>query len=272
MEASQSTGPAPTGKISAGEVISEGLSVYVQNVAALLGSAIVVFLIVGLISRILFNTGNIVLALLGTAVSFAGGALYTGFVVKLVQDVRDGRRDHTVGDLFSDATPFILPLIGFGILYGIGVAIGLLFFVIPGLILITFWSVGAPAIVVESIGPIDAFGRSWRLVRGNGWNVFGALVIALLIVIVVSIVLSIIASAIGSGEVSAWIASIISNTLTAPVFSITATILYFDLAGLAIAPTTAPAAPAATPPPPASEPPPPPSSEPPPPPPPPPAG
>ncbi len=96
-------------------------------------------------------------------------------MVELVKDVRDGRRDQAIGDLFSAAAPFILPLIGFGILFGIGVAIGFILIVIPGLILLTFWSVGAPAIVVEGIGPIDAFGRSWRLVRGNAWSVFGVL-------------------------------------------------------------------------------------------------
>jgi hypothetical protein len=244
-------------RIAVGDVIEEAFSVYRQNVAALLGSAIVVFLVVGLVSRLLFNTGSVILGLLGAAVSLAGGALYTGFVVKLVQDVRDGRRDHTVGDLLSAASPFILPLIGFGILYGIGVAIGLILIIVPGLILITFWSVGAPAIVVEGIGPIDAFGRSWQLVRGNAWNVFGALVVALLIVIGVGVVFSIIATPIGNGEVSTWIASIVSNTLTAPIFAIVATVIYYDLAGGA--PVSAQAtAKAAPPPPPPSEPPPPP--------------
>ena len=34
-----------------------------------------------------------------------GQVLYTGYVVKLVQDVRDGRRDHTMDELFSAAAP-----------------------------------------------------------------------------------------------------------------------------------------------------------------------
>ena len=67
--------------------------------------------------------------------------------------------------------PAILPLIGFGILFGIGVAIGFVLLIVPGLILLTFWSVGAPAIVVERLGAIDAFGRSWHLVRGDAWSV-----------------------------------------------------------------------------------------------------
>ena len=230
MEAAQPPAPTPARRISVGDVISETFSIYGQNLGALLGSAIVVFIVVGLISGILEAAGGLILILLAGAVRIAGHALYTGFVVKLVEDTRDGRRDFGVGDLFSAASPFILPLIGFGILYAIGVTIGFLLLVIPGLILITFWSVGAPAIVVEGIGPIDAFGRSWRLVRGNAWPVFGALLVVLLIVIGIGVVLGAIATPIGDGELATYIAAIISSALTAPIFAIAVTVLYFELA------------------------------------------
>jgi hypothetical protein len=231
MEAAQPT-PRPPGKrISVGEVISETFSIYGQNLGALLGSAIVVFIVVGLLAGILQAAGGFILILLASAIRIAGNALYTGFVVKLVEDTRDGRRDFGVGDLFSAAAPFILPLIGFGILFAIGVTIGFLFLIVPGLILITFWSVGAPAIVVEGIGPIDAFKRSWQLVRGDAWAVFGVLLVVLLIVIGIGVVLGALATPIGDGEAATWIASIISATVTAPIFAIAVTVLYYDLAG-----------------------------------------
>lgn len=244
MEAAGQPAQTPAKRISVGEVISETFSIYGQNLGALLGSAIVVFIVVGLVAGILQSAGGLILVLLATAVRLAGQALYTGFVVKLVQDVRDGRRDQGVGDLFSAASPFILPLIGFGILFGIGVTIGLILLVVPGLILLTFWSVGAPAIVVEGIGPIDAFKRSWQLVRGDAWSVFGVLLVVFLIVIVIGVVLGAIATPIGDGEASTWIASIISTTITAPIFAIAVTVLYYDLAGsTSSAPASTPAAP-----------------------------
>lgn len=236
MEAAQPTSRPPAKRISVGAVISEAFSIYGQNLGALLGSAIFVFLVVGLVAGILEAAGGLILILLAAAVRFAGQALYTGFVVKLVEDVRDGRRDHGVGDLFSAAAPFILPLIGFGILFGLGVGIGFFLLVIPGLILLTLWSVGAPAIVVEGIGPVDAFGRSWRLVRGNAWPVFGTLLVVLLISIGVWIVLAAIATPIGDGEVATWIAAVISGTLTAPIFALTVTVLYYELAGGVVGP------------------------------------
>ncbi|HET7054767.1 MAG TPA: hypothetical protein VFI09_12730 [Solirubrobacterales bacterium] len=257
MEASQPAAPSPAKRIGVGDVISETFSIYGQNVAALLGSAIVVFAVVGLISGLLQAGGGFILVLLAAAVRVAGQALYTGFVVELVRDVRDGRRDETVGDLFSAAMPFILPLIGFGILFGIGVAIGFILIIVPGLILLTFWSVGAPAIVVEGIGPIDAFGRSWRLVRGEAWPVFGTLFVTFLIVLVIGAILGAIAAPIGAG--ATIVAAIVSAAITAPIYSLAVSVIFFDLGGGAgVLDPAVPPAPTQPPPPSASEPPPPP--------------
>jgi hypothetical protein len=241
MEAARPTG----GRIGVGDVVNETFSIYGQNVAALIASAFVVFVVVGVAAGVLVNAGGLILVLLAALVRLAGHALYTGFVVKLVADVRDGRRDETVGDLFSSAAPAILPLIAFGILFGIGVAIGLVLVIVPGLILLTFWSVGAPAIVVENAGPVQAFGRSWRLVRGDAWSVFGVLVVVLLIVIAIGVVLGIIATPIGNG--ATVVASIISDAITAPIFSLAASVMFFDLGGGSSA--AAPAAPTEPPPP-----------------------
>jgi hypothetical protein len=237
---------APERRISVGDVINETFSIYGQQFMPLIGSAIVVFVVVGIIAGILQAAGGLILVLLASAVRLAGEALYVGFVVKLVEDVRDGRRDQTMGDLFSSVAPFILPLIAFGILFGIGVAIGLILIIVPGLILLTFWSVGAPAIVAEGAGPIQAFGRSWNLVRGNAWSVFGALIVALLIVIAIGIVLGVIATPIGNGAIV--VASIISGAITAPIFALAVSVMFFDLGGGRV--SEAPAAAAAPPSPP----------------------
>jgi hypothetical protein len=223
------TGSAPAQRVRVGDVISETFSIYRENAASLLISAAAVFIVVGVLSALLQNAGGLVLALLAGAIRLAGHALYTGFVVKLVQDMRDGRRDETVGDLFSAAAPAILPLIGFGILFAIGVAIGFVLLIVPGLILLTMWSVGAPAIVVERVGAVDAFGRSWRLVRGEAWSVFATLLVVLLIVIAIGVVLGVLATPIGDGEVATYVAAIISSVITAPVFALAVTIMYYDL-------------------------------------------
>jgi hypothetical protein len=244
----EATAPVPAKKISVGDVINEAFSIYGQNFGILIGSAVLVFIVFGFVSGILQSSGGVILVTIAGIVRIAGYALYTGFVVRLVQDVRDGRRDETIGGLFSSAAPSILPLAVFGILYGIGVGLGLILIIVPGLILLTFWAVGAPAIVVERLGPLEGMGRSWALVRGSAWSVFGTLLLLLIIVIAIGVVLGAIANPIGNGAI--WIASIVSTAITAPLFALAVSVMFFDLGGgkaaeAAVATTTEPPPPAA---------------------------
>jgi hypothetical protein len=245
---------ASTRNIEPGRVIGEAFETYREHAGALLVGALIVIGIAGLIEGLLSVTGNIVLGIVGAFVGLAAGFLYIGYVVKLVQDVRDGRRDFSVGELFSHATPYLGTLILAGILAGIGVTIGLILIIVPGLILLTIWAVISPSIVVEDKGVFESFGRSRELVRGHGWPVFGALVLTFLIIVVVGIVFSLIGAAIG--DAGLVILRAIGNVITAPVWALVASILFFDLGG-GQGVQTSPAETTPTEPPPPSEPPPP---------------
>lgn len=223
MEAGSSRG------IDVGGVINETFRIYGSNLAGLLGSAAAVFIVVGIAQGLLYDAGGIILILTATALGFAAQALYTGFVVRLVDDVRDGTRDHGAGELLNSATGSIAPLILNGILKGIAVAIGFLFLIIPGLILLTVWAVTAPAIVVERSGVMAAFGRSWELVKGHSWSVFGVIVIAFLISIGISLAVGIVGAAIGTGAQVVF--GTISVILTAPIVALVSAVMFFDLGG-----------------------------------------
>ncbi len=234
-------------RVDVGRVIGEAFETYRANLGVLLGAAVIVFGIAGLINGFLSREGAL-LALVATVVSMIAHALFTGYVVKLVQDVRDGRRDDTVGELFSAAAPYIGTLILIGILFGIAVGVGLLLLIVPGLFLITIWAVVAPAAVVENRGVLGSFGRSRELVRGSGWSVFGTIVVAFLILFAASIVLGAIGAGIGEG--AGVVANVIASVLVAPIPALVASIIFFDLgggSGVAPAPTaepgTAPGAP-----------------------------
>jgi hypothetical protein len=227
-------------RIDAGRVIGQAFSTYQNQLGALLGGAVIVIGVTSVIDLLLGLTGRLWLVLAGVIVGLIGQVLYTGYVVKLVQDVRDGRLDQSMDELFSAAAPFVGALIVNGIFYGIAVACGFFLFVIPGLVLITIWAVVAPAIVAEGRGPFEAFGRSRELVRGNGWNVFFTIVLAFLIVVVVSVVFAFVGAAIGdAGRV---ILGAIGNVLVVPIVALVSTLLFFDLGGGG-APSAAPEAP-----------------------------
>jgi hypothetical protein len=58
---------------------------------------------------------------------------------------------------------------------------GMIFLVIPGLIVMTMLSVSAQACVIERLGPIASLSRSAALTKGHRWRVFGLILIAGLI-------------------------------------------------------------------------------------------
>lgn len=220
---------AGTRTVEPGRVIGEAFETYQKHAGALLGGALIVIGLAGVIVGLLSISDSVVLGILGALVGLVATFLYTGFVVKLVQDVRDGRRDFGVGELFSHAAPYVGTLTLAGILAGIAIVIGFALLIVPGLILLTIWSVIAPSIVVEDKGVFESFGRSRELVRGHGWPVFGAILLAFLIVILVGIVAAIVGTAFGdAGQV---VLRAIANVLTAPVAALVSSILFFDLGG-----------------------------------------
>jgi hypothetical protein len=78
---------------------------------------------------------------------------------------------------FSRVSSSIAPLFVAGLLAGLGIAVGLMLLVVPGLFLLTIWAVIAPVIVIERRGALESFGRSRELVRGHGWTVFAIVII-----------------------------------------------------------------------------------------------
>jgi len=169
-------------------------------------------------------------ALLAEVISLVAGMLFTGMVVELVADVQDGRRDATAGQLLRAVTPVLGQLILVGILYGVGVVIGFILLIVPGLILITIWSVSAPVVVLEHPGAVAALGRSRELVRGNGWQVFGVIFLLYIVVGVFAFIIDAIAESAGSGV--GIVVRVIVGVLTAPLTALAASVLYFDLRGV----------------------------------------
>jgi hypothetical protein len=211
-----------------GSVISRTFNIYVDQAAVLLPAAAVVFVLVGVVTAVLVAISPVLL-IVAFVVILVGTTLFTGMVVELVADVQDGRRDATVGQLLQAATPVIGQLILVGILAGIGIAIGFVLIIIPGLILLTIWSVAAPVVVLEHPGAVAALGRSRELVRGNGWQVFGVIVVLFIGVGIVSAIIEAIGDSGGTGV--GIVVRIIVQILTAPITALAASVLYFELRG-----------------------------------------
>jgi hypothetical protein len=228
-------------ELDVGATLGQVFSTYGAQAGTLLPVAFWLFLVVAIVDGTVGK--HIALLPLVIVVSTIAGTLYQGMVVGLVRDVQDGRRDSSVGELFGFAAPVLLPLIGAGILSGIGIGVGLVLLIAPGLILLTIWSVIAPVIVVERSGVFAAFGRSRELVRGHGWQVFWVIAVGFLISFAGSILFGAIASGLSNGPIVRIVFSALASTITAPIGALIAGILYFRLLDLGGGPAE-PAAPA----------------------------
>jgi hypothetical protein len=187
----------------------------------------VIYLITGVLVALLSLAGTVGV-IIGAVISFAATYVVQASLIKAVQDVRDGRVDLDLSQTVRAASPYILPVIGASILAGIGITIGFILLIVPGLILLTYWCLIVPFIVLEGSGVIEAFGNSMRTVRGYAWRVFGTYVLVFLILIAFGIVLGIILGALPVF----WrnlLNNIVSGTLIAPFLALVASLIYYRL-------------------------------------------
>ena len=223
-------------KLDIGSVFSRIFEFYGQQFGLLLPAALIVLLPAAVVEaaigdRGVGDAGDIPLVLLSIAATVILNFWYQGMVVQAVRDILDGRRDFSLGGLFRSVTPVLGVLIGAGILAGLGIAFGFLLLVVPGLLLLTWWALLGPVIVLERAGVGDAFRRSRALVRGNGWRVFAVIVLLGLLQTAVSTVFQGFANALSDSALLRALASLIGSALVAPLGALAASTMYFELKG-----------------------------------------
>lgn len=192
--------------------------------------ALVVYLVLSLFTLLLVALLGWVGALAAVFVTLAGAFWVQGALVVAIQDVRDGHAHLSLGETLGRVRPRINTLGLAGLLAAFAITIGLILFIVPGLVLLTWWILIVPVIMLEGTGVSEAFGRSRQLVSGNGWNVFGVIVLTILVLIAIGIVVSLALFWLPDG-VQSYVQNIISSSLSAPFAALAWTILYYRLRG-----------------------------------------
>jgi len=208
-------------------VLREAGDLYRRFAGHFLLIAFVIYLITAALVALLSLAG-IAGAIIGGVISFAATYVVQASLIKAVQDVRDGHVDLDLSQTVRAAGPYILPVIGVSILAGIGVTIGFFLLIVPGFILLTFWCLIVPFIVLGGSGVFESFGNSWRTVRGYAWRVFGTYVLVFLILIAFAIVLGFILILLPLW-LRSFVNNLVSGTLIAPFLALVATLIYYRL-------------------------------------------
>jgi hypothetical protein len=113
--------------------------------------------------------------------------LQAGVVHIAVRDLNS--QPASIGDAISTGLRHVIPLILIAIVSTIGIAIGLVLLIVPGIILGMMWAVSVPARVVERTGIFESLGRSSDLTKGHRWAIFGLVVAYVLLSVALSLAL-----------------------------------------------------------------------------------
>ncbi len=196
--------------ISIGGVLARSFDVMRANPAATLGiSALIVAL-----PQLLFHGLGATQVIYGDAMNgqyAAAGSiglltallwLVAGGAIVQATVAHDEGRKATPGEVLRVGLRRAPALFVVYALYLIGVWIGTIFLLVPGLMFATTWAVALPAIVAERPGIVGAFSRSRALTKGARWHIFGILMLAFVAYCLVLIVLSLFGSA-GQGTLAA---------------------------------------------------------------------
>jgi hypothetical protein len=227
--------------VDIGEVLSEAWNLYKRFLWQFFLTALVVFAVLDLLSALAAAAAGdgvaagIFWAVIAFTIGIVGYFWVQGALVELVRDVRDGRADRSIGETYVAVRPRLPALIAAGILAALGIGIGFLLLIVPGFILLTFWSMLVPVIVIEGSSAGDSFKRSFDVVRGHGWPVFGLILITFITVAIASGLIRLVFAPLPD-FLDDWLGSLVAHSLTIPFAAAALTTAYFKLTAPAAMP------------------------------------
>lgn len=167
--------------------------------------------------------------ILGTIVTLAVSVIISAM---LQAAIMRGAAEATLGDPVDVDASYrwgfskIGSVILISILVGLAVAVGFIFFILPGIFLAVMFAVAIPALVIENRRGTEAMGRSWNLVKGHFWH---ALVVILVAGLITGFVSGIIGAIGGSNWLVRWIFTAIAQIVVGPFAALVSILLYLDL-------------------------------------------
>jgi len=164
----------------------------------------------------------------------------TGVVIKNASDQIE-KGTSNLGDSFNFAISKLPSLLVAQFVTGILAVIGMLLFIVPGIIIAIMFSLVIPAIIVEQKGAFESLGRSKKLVSNRWLKTFTLLLVFGIIAIILGGIMFVLAMLFSASYpiVNPLIMSIMS-AFVAPFSSIAITYLYYAMVAREIPPPPPP--------------------------------
>jgi hypothetical protein len=123
-----------------------------------------------------------------TLFSIFSSMLTQGALVRATIAHSEGR-EASFGESAMAGLRVVLPLLLLGILFSLGLMLGFVLLIVPGIFLYLMWAVAAPALVEERTGVFGAFNRSSYLTKGARWHILALGLVMVLIYLIFSAVI-----------------------------------------------------------------------------------
>jgi hypothetical protein len=133
-----------------------------------------------LVQMLAQDSENGFLVLLTQIVGFLLSMVFTIVTTRFALEVIDGKRS-TVSELVKIDGKMLLSLIGASLLFGIAVFVGLVFFIIPGVILAVMMCFYSYAIIDKRQGVIESLQTSIAITKGSRTEIFFFYLICILL-------------------------------------------------------------------------------------------
>src|SRR5262249_40700259 len=130
---------------------------------------------------------------------------------------------------YERATTRFGALVGVSLLAGLGIGLGIVLLVVPGLVLATRWALIVPVVMLEGASPRQALSRSRELLRGHGRAVFLVLLNVFLRVGFVGLLFALVTRAAGGSFLVAWLVGALGSALTTPYAAHAMTVVYYRI-------------------------------------------
>jgi hypothetical protein len=175
-----------------------------------------------------FELAAVIAAVLAlSATGLVGEVFYAGAVAISLTHPRDGR-PRSVREIAGMVN--YGRLIAIDLIYGAIVAVGLVAFLVPGVLAFVWLGLAAPTVEIEHRGIRDAFARSVRLVRGRFWTVALVLVpIELASDAITDLATQLTHNLFGSELLCEWLADVLANIAFTPFYAVAVVLLTVDL-------------------------------------------
>ena len=224
-----------------GDILNETFAIYGKHFRRLLALVAIVQVPASLLTLIT-SGGMATFVIVGLLSALAGACAYAGVVFAVGQHYLTGEVD--ISACYARVWGRIASLLTLAVVLAVVTGLGLLLavIVVPAFVMIVvmvYWSLSSQAVVVEGRKPLDALKRSFRLVQGSWWRVFGITVVLLLVLLGLGLVLAApfaLASRLVapdgntvSGTAFEYLSGLIVAVAVPPLLAIATTLLYYDL-------------------------------------------